>query len=173
MWKQEEAAGAETERGAEREREQARWAEDRRTSLPKHNGPILPDEVAFVGKDVQFKGVITYSGTVRIDGMLDGEIHTDGGLLVGPEAVIKAKVTAGAVVCHGHITGDIEATSQIVLCAPAVVDGSLTTPVLSMEEGVVFNGTLEMKPQAKAQGLRDTDTGATNISSRPPIRLAA
>ena len=110
---------------------------------------------------------------MRIDGALDGEIHTDGGLLVGPEAVIKAKVTAGAVVCHGHITGDIEATSQIVLCAPAVVEGSLTTPVLSMEEGVVFNGTLEMKPQAKVEVLRDTDTGSTSMTSRPPIRLAA
>ena len=171
MWKNEEAAGGEMERGQEREQE--RWVEDRRSSLPRHNGPILPDEVAFVGKDVQFKGVITYSGTVRIDGALDGEIHTDGGLLVGPEAVIKAKVTAGAVVCHGHITGDIEATSQIVLCAPAVVEGSLTTPVLSMEEGVIFNGTLEMKPQAKVEVLRDTDANSASTTSRPPIRLAA
>ncbi len=171
MWKHEEAVGGEMERGQEREQE--RWVEDRRSSLPRHNGPILPDEVAFVGKDVEFKGVITYSGTVRIDGVLDGEIHTDGGLLVGPEAVIKAKVTAGAVVCHGHITGDIEATNQIVLCAPAVVEGSLTTPVLSMEEGVVFNGTLEMKPQAKAEGLRDTGSNLTTMANRPPIRLAA
>ena len=171
MWKHEEAVEGDMARGQEREQE--RWVEDRRSALPKHNGPILPDEVAFVGKDVQFKGIISYSGTVRIDGALDGEIHTDGGLLVGPEAVIKAKVTAGAVVCHGHITGDIEATSQIVLCAPAVVEGSLTTPVLSMEEGVVFNGTLEMKPQAKAEVLRDTDTGSTSMTSRPPIRLAA
>ncbi|HMS82908.1 MAG TPA: polymer-forming cytoskeletal protein [Nitrospira sp.] len=171
MWKQEEAAGGEMERGQEREQE--RWVESRRSSSPRQGGPILPDEVAFVGKDVEFKGVITYSGTVRVDGMLEGEIHTDGGLLVGPEAVIRAKVTAGAVVCHGRITGDIEATSQIMLCAPAVVDGSLTTPVLSMEEGVVFNGTLEMKPQAKVEVLRDTDTNSTSMTSRPPIRLAA
>ena len=124
MWKHEEAVGGDMERGQEREQE--RWVEDRRSALPKHNGPILPDEVAFVGKDVAFKGVITYSGTVRIDGALEGEIHTDGGLLVGPEAVIKAKVTAGGGVCHRRITGGIGATSQIGLCAPAGVDGSPT-----------------------------------------------
>ena len=39
------------------------------------------DISAFVGKGVEFKGTITYSGTVRIDGYLDGEIHTDGVLL--------------------------------------------------------------------------------------------
>mgnify|MGYP001340745478 FL=1 len=117
--------------------------------------------------------MITYSGTIRIDGSLDGEIHTDGGLLVGPEAVVKAKGTAGTGGCHGNITGDIQATNQIVLCAPAVVQGSLTTPVLSMEEGVMFNGTLEMKQQAKAEGLRDVEPYAGTTSNRPQIRLAA
>lgn len=171
MWKQDEAAGREEERQPEGERERARWVEDRRSSIK--SGPSLPDEVAFVGKDVEFKGVISYSGTVRIDGSLDGEINTDGGLLVGPEAVLKAKVSAGTVVCHGTITGDIIATNQIVLCAPAVVQGSLTTPVLSMEEGVVFNGTLEMKPQAKAEGLREVGPYVETTSNRPQIRLAA
>lgn len=166
MWKQEET-------GVEVEREQERWMEDRRSSSKK-SGPALPDEVAFVGKDVEFKGIITYSGTVRVDGSLEGEIHTDGGLLVGPEAVIKAKVSAGTVVCHGTITGDILAKNQIVLCAPAVVQGSLTAPVLSMEEGVVFNGTLEMKPQAKVEVLRDAGQNVMSATSRPPVqRLAA
>ena len=41
------------------------------------------DICAFVGKGVEFKGTITYSGTVKIDGYLDGEIHTDGVLLIG------------------------------------------------------------------------------------------
>ena len=146
--------------------------EDRRS--PSKSGPTLPDEVAFVGKDVEFKGIITYSGTVRIDGSLEGEIHTDGGLFVGPEAVLKAKVSAGMVVCQGTIHGDIQAKDQIVLRAPAVVQGSLTTPVLSMEEGVVFNGTLEMKSQAKAEGARDAGANVVSITSRPPVqRLAA
>jgi cytoskeletal protein CcmA (bactofilin family) len=171
MWKQNETTGGEEERDRDRERERERWVEDRRSS--SKSGPTLPEEVAFVGKDVEFKGVITYSGTVRIDGALDGEIHTDGGLLVGPEAVIKAKVTAGTVVCHGSITGDIQAANQIVLCAPAVVQGSLTTPVLSMEEGVVFNGTLEMKAQAKAEGLREVGSYVGTAPNRPQIRLAA
>ncbi|MFY4728065.1 bactofilin family protein [Nitrospira sp. BLG_2] len=166
MWKQDETGG-------EVEREQERWAEDKR-SPSKKSGPTLPDEVAFVGKDVEFKGVITYSGTVRVDGSLEGEIHTDGGLLVGPEAVLKAKVTAGTVVCRGTIHGDIQAKDQIVLCAPAVVQGSLTTPVLSIEEGVVFNGTLEMKPQANVEVLREVGSNMGNMTSRPPVqRLAA
>jgi len=68
---------------------------------------------AFVGKGVEFKGTITYSGTVRIDGYLDGEIHTDGVVLIGEEAVIQAKITAGTVVCKGKVTGDVVAKDCI------------------------------------------------------------
>jgi len=99
---------------------------------------------AFVGKGVEFKGIITYSGTVKIDGYLDGEIHTDGVLLIGEEAVVQAKITAGTIVCKGKVTGDVVAKECIKLRAPAVMNGSVKAPVLSMEDGVLFNGALEM-----------------------------
>jgi cytoskeletal protein CcmA (bactofilin family) len=99
---------------------------------------------AFVGKGVEFKGTITYSGTVRIDGYLDGEIHTDGVVLIGEEAVIQAKITAGTVVCKGKVTGDIIAKECVKLRAPAVINGSVKAPIVSMEDGVLFNGALEM-----------------------------
>ena len=72
-----------------------------------------PDVSAFIGKGVDFKGTIIYNGTVRIDGSLEGEVQTDGVLLVGEEAVLKAKVTAGTVVCKGKITGDVNASGAI------------------------------------------------------------
>ena len=108
------------------------------------------DISAFVGKGVEFKGTITYSGTVKIDGYLDGEIHTDGVLLIGEEAVVQAKITAGTIVCKGKVTGDVVATECVKLRAPAVMNGSVKSPVLSMEDGVLFNGALEM-----AHGVRE------------------
>ncbi|TKS64098.1 MAG: hypothetical protein EWM73_00781 [Nitrospira sp.] len=108
------------------------------------------DICAFVGKGVEFKGTISYSGTVKIDGYLDGEIHTDGVLLIGEEAIIQAKITAGTIVCKGKITGDVVAKECVKLRAPAVINGSVKAPVVSMEDGVLFNGALEM-----AHGVRE------------------
>lgn len=102
------------------------------------------DVIAFVGRGVEFKGVITYNGTVRIDGQMEGEIHTEGTLIIGDEAVIKAKVSAGTIICKGRITGDVVAKEKVKLLAPAALDGSVKTPMLSMEEGVLFNGSCEM-----------------------------
>lgn len=144
MWKQDKQEG---KRPMDEETNAATGAPVEQSARPESG----EDVSAFVGKGVEFKGTITYSGTVRIDGFLDGEIHTEGVLLAGEEAVITAKVTAGTIVCKGKITGDIYAKEKIKLLAPAVISGGVKTPMLSMEEGVLFNGTLEM-----AQGVRDS-----------------
>ncbi len=128
------------------------------------------DEViAFVGHGVEFKGVITYDGTVRIDGRLEGEIHTEGVLVVGEAAVITAQVTAGTVISRGKITGDIVASGKVRLLAPAALNGSVKTPLLSIEEGVLFNGSLEMAKKVEQPEVSRAPAGG----SVTPIRVSA
>lgn len=120
-----------------------------------HTGDPAQGVNAFVGKGVHFKGTISYNGTVRIDGHMEGEIHTEGTLLVGEEAVINATVSAGTIICKGKITGDIQAREKVKLRAPAVLNGSVIAPMLSIEEGVLFNGSCEM---SKAGGADQRET---------------
>jgi len=126
------------------------------------------DVIAFVGKGVEFKGTIIYNGTVRIDGIFDGEIHTEGTLLIGEEAVLTAKVSAGTVISKGKITGDITAKEKVRLLSPGVLNGSVKTPTLSMEEGVLFNGTIEM---VRAE-VRDLAREAATRASSAPVPSA-
>jgi cytoskeletal protein CcmA (bactofilin family) len=122
--------------------------------------PESGEIIAFVGEEVTFKGTIRYQGTVRVDGKLEGEIYTDGNLIIGQKAVIAAKIQAGTITCQGRITGDVEAKNQVKLLTPAVFDGSITTPSISIDEGVLFNGTCHMtKPnktteESKAKGTK-------------------
>lgn len=127
--------------------------------------------MAFVGKGVAFNGAISYSGTVRIDGSLDGEIQTDGTLLVGPEAIITAKVSAGTIVCMGKITGDVTAKEKIKLLAPAVLNGGVKTPKFSIEDGVLFNGTVQMT-QAARKATREMPLRSTDDREDSSLRQA-
>lgn len=104
-----------------------------------------PNIVAFIGHGVEFRGVIKYQGSVRIDGHLDGEIHANGTLYLGEQGMLSAKIQAKAVISKGQITGDIHAEEKVHLLAPAVMEGAVQTPSLLMEEGVLFNGTIEMR----------------------------
>ena len=125
-------------------------AETGPTTFSSHqtrNGGLNMDQanvVAFVGHGVEFKGVIKYQGSVRIDGRLDGEVHAEGTLYLGEQAVITAKISAQSVISKGQITGNITAREKVQLLSPAVMNGEVFSPSLLIEEGVQFNGTLEM-----------------------------
>ena len=113
---------------------------------------LHPDEIiAFLGKGTEFKGIITYEGTVRIDGRVEGEVITKGTLVIGESAVIHAEVSAGTVIIGGRVTGNIMASEKVQLLAPAVLTGAVKTPLLVIEEGVRFNGSCEMGESALAE----------------------
>ncbi len=92
------------------------------------------------------KGILTCNGngTARIDGTMDGKIDTRGHLLVGDGAVITANVSASTITCRGRITGDITAQENVRLQSSAVVNGSVITPFLLVDEGGEFHGKLTM-----------------------------
>ena len=56
------------------------------------------EDFTVLGKDVTFKGVVHFEGTVQLDSCFEGEIHTKGILVVGEHAVIRGTVSVGTLV---------------------------------------------------------------------------
>jgi cytoskeletal protein CcmA (bactofilin family) len=102
-------------------------------------------DLSLLGKNARFKGTIMFEGTARIDGRLEGDISTDGTLVIGEEAVVEGNVVARTVICAGNITGDIDASERVELVPPAVVTGRIKAPRLSLQEGVSFLGTSDVR----------------------------
>ncbi len=116
-----------------------------RNGKPKKLGGFPEDQnFTFLGGGVVFKGVFTFDGTVRIDGRLEGEIHTKGTLLVGEHAIIKGTISAGTLVSSGKIQGNITALDKVQLLKPAILIGDVQSPMLLIEEGAHFHGMSNM-----------------------------
>ena len=113
--------------------------------MARKEGMSNEDIVAFLGKETSFKGVITYNGAIRIDGKVEGEIISQGALVVGESADIRAEVSVGSLVCAGAMTGNIQVAGKVHLQPTATLNGSLATPVLVIDEGVSFNCQCVMK----------------------------
>ncbi|TAJ26114.1 MAG: polymer-forming cytoskeletal family protein [Nitrospirae bacterium] len=110
----------------------------------KKNGLVDEENFTFLGKGVDFKGVVNFDGTVRIDGRLEGEIHTKGTLIVGEHAVIKGLVTTGTLITSGKIQGNITALEKVQILKPGILIGDIHSPSFSMEEGAHFHGMCDM-----------------------------
>ncbi len=101
---------------------------------------------ALLGKGSQFEGKLTFEGTVRIDGRFKGEIISDDVLIVGEGADVEAEIKVNRVVVYGTIRGNIKAPGGVNLHAPAKMTGSLETRSLTIDEGVLFEGSCHMDP---------------------------
>ncbi len=110
------------------------------------------DEInAFLGKGTDFNGKLAFEGTVRLDGKFSGEIFSPGILIIGESAVINADVSVNTLILSGELTGNIEAKTRVEIHAPGKVYGNIITPVLVIDEGVLFEGGCVMKTPEKSK----------------------
>jgi cytoskeletal protein CcmA (bactofilin family) len=111
-----------------------------------------------VAEDVHIKGSLRFETSLMIKGSLEGEITSEGVLVVGPAAKINATIVTERLVSHGEIQGDVTASEVVVLKRTAVQTGGITTPSFIVESGSIFRGSCIMKRKAVA-GSPQNETG--------------
>ncbi|HMS82954.1 MAG TPA: polymer-forming cytoskeletal protein [Nitrospira sp.] len=111
----------------------------------KHGADAAPDEnFTFLSKGVDFKGIVNFDGTIRIDGRVEGEINTSGTLIIGEQAVVKGVISAGILITSGKVHATITATAKIQIQKPGILIGDIRTPGISIEDGAHFHGMCDM-----------------------------
>lgn len=105
--------------------------------------------VGFVGQHCTIQGTLNFTGTFRIDGRIEGQVTSNGTLIVGEGGQVHADIQSTVVVCGGTIEGNIVAKDRVQLLAPSILTGTVRTPLLIIEEGAQFNGTCEMERPAQ------------------------
>ena len=126
---------------------------------------VLPetDNFTVLGKDVSFKGIVHFEGTVQLESSFEGEIHSKGVLVVGEHARIRGTITVGTLVSAGKICGDVSATEKVQLLKSAVQIGDVHAPTISIEEGASFQGYADTGHHHAA----DQNEQSTDIPSDP------
>ena len=103
------------------------------------------DEInAFVGPGSELEGKLNFTGSVRLDGRVTGQITSQGLLIIGPKGLIQSDIAAETIIICGEVRGEVVASERIELRPPAQVYGTLTTPSLTIHEGVLFEGNCRM-----------------------------
>ena len=89
-------------------------------------------------------GNITSKTDIRIDGKLEGNLHSDAKVVIGKNALITGNITCMSILIEGKIEGNISAKEKLHIQSSGIVVGDLTTNKLIIEDGAVFNGASVM-----------------------------
>jgi len=110
----------------------------------------------FLGHGTSIDGTLEFQGTIRLDGNVKGQVISQNGtLIIGDKAVVQAQVRVDTAIVRGEINGSIEAKTRIEAYPPARIIGDVQAPQISVESGVVFNGSCSMQEPSKP-GPKDT-----------------
>ncbi len=112
---------------------------------------LKADEITTIlGKGSEFEGKLHFEGTLQIEGAFSGEIRSDSVLVIGEGARVSAEMDVGTIVINGEVRGNVRAKNGVEIKKPGRLYGNLQTPALTIEKGVIFEGTCKMENPEKS-----------------------
>src|SRR2546428_13182624 len=95
------------------------------TSKHKELARAGEETFTFLARGFEFKGTLTFEGTVRIDGMVSGAIYSKGTVILGEHAVIEGDISAGTIVSGGGVHRSFTVAQPGAIPPAALLHGGL------------------------------------------------
>jgi cytoskeletal protein CcmA (bactofilin family) len=108
------------------------------------------DQVEFatmIGEHAVYRGDLSGSDNYLVKGHGRGKCDIEGHLVLWPTAVWTGDIAASHVVIAGEVVGDVYAGVKLELKSTARIRGNITSPVIAMAQGALYDGEIRMRPR--------------------------
>ena len=103
------------------------------------------DISAIIEEGCKFEGNLSFNGVARIAGIVNGSIFSNNTVIISEGAIVSADINANIIHISGNVKGNLVASSKVEIVKPARFEGTISTPSLIIEEGVIFHGKTKME----------------------------
>jgi len=105
---------------------------------------------SFVGANSTFKGDVDTKGTLRVDGVIEGNIVADW-VILGDKSHIKGDIIARGMVIGGRVDGNVKAKEIVEIKTKGQLCGEIFTSKLIVAEGGILDGRARMQQHEEAK----------------------
>jgi cytoskeletal protein CcmA (bactofilin family) len=102
------------------------------------------EQTGIIGKGIIIRGNLTGGGDLIIEGRVEGQIALKNHLTIEGRGKVQADIRAEELTINGEASGNIDASGRVAINASAKVAGDIKAPRVVIEDGAVFNGSIEM-----------------------------
>jgi cytoskeletal protein CcmA (bactofilin family) len=147
-------------------------------SSPNSFNPVktvsAPIEQATIGRTLVIKGEISGSEALYIDGRIEGKISLpENRVTIGRNGIVQANIAAREVVIMGKVTGNIDCTDRVDIRSEGVVNGDVSTVRISVEDGAVLKGGIEVRSGDQKQNQGKSIEALKAGAAETPKAMAA
>jgi cytoskeletal protein CcmA (bactofilin family) len=120
-----------------------------------------------LGENSSFNGDIEFSGGLRIDGIVRGNVTTldatNGLLVVSETGEVEGDITVPHVIINGAVCGNVISSEHLELQGNAQVTGDVQYQGVEMQLGASLNGNLVSNPKSAVRAAPSTKKENSNI----------
>ena len=110
-----------------------------------------------IGAGTSIEGNVVFSGGLRVDGQVKGNIVAEEGkpgtLVISEQAKVEGEIRVPHIVVNGTVVGPVQSTEYVELQAKANVTGDVHYNTLEMQLGAVVEGRLVHEAAAKSEKI--------------------
>ena len=113
---------------------------------------------SLIGAGTRIDGNVVFSGGLRVDGEVHGNISSENGqegtLVVSEKASVEGAICVAHVVINGTVVGPVSAAESLELLPAARVTGDVEYSQIEMQQGAVIQGRLVHQINSKTVELK-------------------
>lgn len=113
---------------------------------------------SLIGAGTRIEGNVIFSGGLRVDGEVRGNIRCENGpqgtLVISEKASVEGEISVGHIVINGTVIGPVFASESLELLPSARVTGDVEYHQIEMQQGAVIQGRLVHQVSAKTVELK-------------------
>ena len=114
----------------------------------KKNNNFVNGETTVIGAGTVVEGTLKAAMSARIDGTVNGDVTSEGTIVVATEGIVNGNITAAEVKISGAVNGNIVTTGKLELVEKGKLIGDIKTGSLSIAETAVFHGNCRMQEES-------------------------
>lgn len=147
-----------------------------------HSNPSAPQTpsyerstgLATIGPSIFIKGDLSGEEDLVIQGSVEGTINLkQNNLTIGHEGKVNANIQAHTIIVEGTLKGDVFGEEKVIIKKTGNVQGNLSAPRVSLEDGAKFKGSMDMdynKQSEAAESRKDAGSASVfKLDNKPPV----
>ena len=125
--------------------------------------PLTSRVTSIVGEGTRWKGELSGSGGIRIEGLFEGKIDLEGLIIIDQKGRVESDlIKADTVIVAGAVRSNIHA-NRVEIRSTGRVWGDVTTVKFSSEEGAYLRGKIQMEEEEVPEEPSEADPNEKDI----------
>ncbi len=109
----------------------------------------LTSTQSIVAEDCVFSGNINTQGSLKVEGVVEGNINTSRDIFIAKTARVNGDIVCERCTVYGSVNGNITAADCVEIMSIGYVCGDIKTSRIMVEDGGFISGKIEMKKEKK------------------------